>query len=211
MTTPRIAFIGAGNMAASIIGGLVEEGFDPQMISAADPFPASLERIASVAPIRTFSDNTAAVAAAEIVILAVKPQIMADALRSIAAALASATPLVISIAAGITVASMSAHLGPGVAIVRCMPNTPALLRAGATALYAAEGVSDNQRGQAEQVLGAVSTTCWVNEEQDLDAVTALSGSGPAYFFLFMEAMVDAGEKLGLDRQTGLRIDRRSAQ
>jgi len=201
LETPHIAFVGAGNMASSIIGGLVESGHPPQRISAADPFPDSLQRLQAIAPVAVSSDNAQTVAEADVVILAVKPQVMAEALDSIAEAVRGNKALVISIAAGITIDSMQKRLGPQAAIVRCMPNTPALLGCGASGLFANTQVSGQQRAHAESTLSAVGITCWVDTEQALDAVTALSGSGPAYFFLFMEAMIDAGCELGLDRET----------
>lgn len=201
MNTPHIAFIGAGNMASSIIGGLIDSGHPAGMISAADPFPASLERLAAIAPVRLCADNAAAAADADVVIMAVKPQVMAAATNSIARAVRARRALVISIAAGITIASMQARLGPEAAIVRCMPNTPALLGCGASALFANARVSAAQRDHAQAILGAVGITRWVSDEDALDAITALSGSGPAYFFLLMEAMIDAGCELGLDRET----------
>lgn len=201
MNTPHIAFVGAGNMASSIIGGLVESGHPPSRISAADPFPASLERLLEVAPVSVCADNASAVANADVIILAVKPQVMAAATASIAPAVTANGALVISIAAGITIDSMQAHLGEQAAIVRCMPNTPSLLGCGASALFANTRVSEQQREYAQAILTAVGITRWVSEESALDAITALSGSGPAYFFLLMEAMVDAGCELGLDRDT----------
>jgi pyrroline-5-carboxylate reductase len=205
LNKPVIAFIGAGNMASSIIGGLVDSGQPADSIRASDPFPASLEKLRSIAPVATFDNNADAVAGADVVILAVKPQVMAEVCGSIAAAVAETGAVVISIAAGITIGSMQNRLGGDTAIVRCMPNTPALLGAGATGLYANTSVSNAQRGYAEQILGAVGSIDWVPTEQALDAVTALSGSGPAYFFLFMEAMIDAGCKQGLDRDTATRL------
>ncbi|MCB1855145.1 MAG: pyrroline-5-carboxylate reductase [Halieaceae bacterium] len=201
MNTPHIAFIGAGNMASSIIGGLLDSGHPADRISAADPFPASLERLRELGPVELCADNAGAAAAADVVILAVKPQVMAEATNSIARAVRSRRALVISIAAGITIASMQARLGPDAAIVRCMPNTPALLGCGASGLFANDRVAPLQREHAEAIMSAVGSTCWVPDEQSLDAITALSGSGPAYFFLFMEAMIDAGVQLGLDRTT----------
>ncbi len=198
---PHIAFVGAGNMASSIIGGLIESGHPPHCISAADPFPASLEHLRTIAPIAVHSDNVTAVHGADIVILAVKPQVMAAATDSIAVAVQTSGSLVISIAAGVTIASMQARLGPAAAIVRCMPNTPALVGCGASGLFANDQTSPQQREFAQLVLSAVGITCWVRSEVELDAITALSGSGPAYFFLFIEAMVDAGIELGLDART----------
>jgi pyrroline-5-carboxylate reductase len=205
LSTPQIAFVGAGNMASSIVGGLIDSGHPAGSIRAADPYPASLENLRAIAPVATFDNNADAVAGADVVILAVKPQVMAEVCESIAGAVAAAGALVISIAAGITIQSLENRLGDGAAIVRCMPNTPALLGAGATGLYANANVTDGQRRYAEQILRAVGIFDWVPTEQALDAVTALSGSGPAYFFLFMEAMIDAGCKLGLDRETATRL------
>jgi len=198
---PHIAFVGAGNMAGSIVGGLIESGHPANRISAADPFPVSLERLREIAPVAVFSDNSAAVSGADIIILAVKPQVMGEATDSIAAAVKANRAMVISIAAGVTIASMQARLGPEAAIVRCMPNTPALIGCGASGLFANDKTSTKQREFAQLVLSAVGITCWVDSEAELDAITALSGSGPAYFFLFIESMVDAGITLGLDAKT----------
>lgn len=194
-------------MASSIIGGLIESGHPASHISAADPFPASLDRLRQIGVASVHSDNAAAVAVADadVVILAVKPQVMAEATASIARAVGSNKAVVISIAAGITVASMQARLGPQIAIVRCMPNTPALLRCGASGLFANDQCSARQRDFAESILSAVGMTCWVSAEEDLDAITALSGSGPAYFFLFMEAMIRAGQELGLEQEVATRL------
>lgn len=192
-------------MASSIVGGLVESGQPADSIRAADPFPESLEKLRGIAPVATFESNEEAVAGADVVILAVKPQVMAEVTDAIAGAVADARALVISIAAGITIDSMERRLGKATAIVRCMPNTPALLGVGATGLYANANVSEQQRRYAEQILSAVGIIDWVPSEQALDTVTALSGSGPAYFFLFMEAMIDAACAQGLDRDTATRL------
>jgi len=194
---PNITFIGAGNMAASIIGGLVARGFNPDAITASDPFEASLQRLASIAPVHTTLDNDAAISNADVIVLAVKPQVMKQVAQAISAAVQTRKPLVISIAAGIEINSLDKWLGGELAIVRCMPNTPALVQTGATALYANAQVTDEQRQQADQILKAVGIALWVDDEAQLDAVTAVSGSGPAYFFLVMEAMQAAGEQLGL--------------
>jgi pyrroline-5-carboxylate reductase len=201
LETPHIAFIGAGNMASSIIGGLVESGHPADHISAADPYPPSLEKLSAIAPVRVCDNNVDAVADADVVVLAVKPQVMAEATTSIAPAIAAGNAVTISIAAGVTIASMQSRLGEEAAIVRCMPNTPALLGCGASALFANTQASEIHRGHAQTVLAAVGITTWVPSEQALDAITALSGSGPAYFFLFMEAMIEAGINLGLDEET----------
>lgn len=205
MNTPNIAFIGAGNMASSIIGGLIDSGHAPEQISAADPYPPSLEKLREMAPVRVSEDNASAVADADVVILAVKPQVMAEACASIADAVTARGALVISIAAGITIDSMRSRLGPETAIVRCMPNTPALLGCGASGLFANAEVSAEQKAYAADILSAVGVIRWVPTEQALDAVTALSGSGPAYFFLMMEAMIDAAVAQGLERETATEL------
>lgn len=192
-----IAFIGGGNMAASIIGGLVAGGFDAGAIWASDPLPASLERLTGIAPINTTTDNAAAIEQADVLVLAVKPQVMQAVCKTIADAVQARQPLVISIAAGIDLASLQRWLGGSTALVRCMPNTPALVRCGASGLFASDGVASEQRQRASEILGAVGSVHWFDDEAALDAVTAVSGSGPAYFFLVMEAMQAAGEQLGL--------------
>lgn len=205
MTTPVIAFIGAGNMASSIAGGLISAGHPAQAIRAADPFPESLDRFGALGEVLTCADNAGAIADADVVILAVKPQIMAAVCDDIRAAIAEREILVISIAAGITIASLQAWLGASTAVVRCMPNTPALVGCGASGLYASSGVNAQQKDWAAKVLSAVGIINWVESERDLDAVTALSGSGPAYFFLFMEAMIDSGVAQGLPRATATQL------
>lgn len=199
MSNTRIAFIGAGNMAASLIGGLRTQGVAADRIRASDPGAETRERIAREQGIEVFADNAEAVKHADVILLAVKPQMMKAVCQALASAL---TPdqLIVSVAAGITSASMKAWLGER-PIVRCMPNTPALLRKGVSGLYATDEVSHAQRQQAEALLAAVGIALWVDQERQLDAVTAVSGSGPAYFFLLMEAMTAAGEKLGLPRAT----------
>ncbi|MEH6580712.1 MAG: pyrroline-5-carboxylate reductase [Halioglobus sp.] len=201
LENPQIAFIGAGNMASSIIGGLIDSGHPAAKICAADPYPPSLEQLQALAPIKVSDNNADAVAGADVIILAVKPQVMADATASIAEPVRAAGAVTISIAAGVTIASMQQRLGTEAAIIRCMPNTPALVGCGASALYANEQVNDQQRQFADAILSAVGITAWVDSEIELDAITALSGSGPAYFFLFMEAMIDAGVHLGLTTET----------
>lgn len=198
--SPTIAFIGAGNMARAIIGGLLENGFAAANILASEPDVARLEDLAGQG-LNVTSDNAAAVAAADIVVLAVKPQIMKAVATELAPAVQARQPLVISIAAGIDLAALERWLGGAVALVRCMPNTPALVQTGASGLFANSRVSDSQRQQATRILEAVGIALWVQEEAELDAVTAISGSGPAYYFLMMEAMTAAGVRLGLGEET----------
>lgn len=192
-----IAFIGAGNMARSLISGLIAAGTDPASIRASDPV-AEQRAAAEQLGVVSFDDNDRAVAGAALVVLAVKPQAMAGV---VAALELDAQPLVISIAAGVPLHALKGWLPAGTPIVRCMPNTPALLGAGITGMYAPPGVGASHRAAAEAVLGAAGKTLWVPEEALLDAVTAVSGSGPAYFFYLMEAMIEAGVSLGLDRDS----------
>jgi pyrroline-5-carboxylate reductase len=208
MSKTRIAFIGAGNMAASLIGGLRAQGLDASQLCASDPGAEQRAKVAAEHGIELFAENAQAVAGADVVVLAVKPQAMKAVCEALRPSL-KPEQLVVSIAAGITCASMNAWLGPQ-PIVRCMPNTPALLRQGVSGLYATVQVSDEQRQQAEQLLSAVGIALWLDEEQQLDAVTAVSGSGPAYFFLLIEAMTAAGEKLGLPRDIAAKLTLQTA-
>lgn len=192
-------------MASAIVGGLVSEGFSAANIVASDPYPASLEAMERSNGITTYTDNNEAIIGASVIILAVKPQVMAQVATGISQAVNRENAVVISIAAGITISSLEKWLGSEVAIVRCMPNTPALVKAGATGLYANVRVSAQQKTVAEGILNATGITRWVKTETLLDAVTALSGSGPAYFFMFMEAMTAAGVKMGLDPETSAQL------
>ncbi|MBL4826248.1 MAG: pyrroline-5-carboxylate reductase [Spongiibacteraceae bacterium] len=197
MTNLRIAFIGAGNMATSIIGGLISKGLSPTSIIASDPYPQSLSNLSSTLSVQTTSSNDEAIRNADVVVLAVKPQVMKPVLEALSPTAQTSKTVFISIAAGVEINSINKWLGGNRAIVRCMPNTPALVQTGATALFANSLVSNEQRENANQILRAVGIALWVDKESDLDAVTAVSGSGPAYFFMVMEAMQAAGEKLGL--------------
>lgn len=196
MNSTNICFIGGGNMARSIIGGLVSKGIPAKNIIVSDPFQASLDECSKLG-VATSSDNQSAIIDSDVIVLAVKPQIMHEVCLSIQKTLGKNPAVIISIAAGITSDSLSDWLGEKAAIVRCMPNTPALVQLGATALYKNTCVSDTQAKLAESILSAVGIALWVEKENELDAVTALSGSGPAYYFLMMEAMIKAGEELGL--------------
>ena len=195
MSKTRIAFIGAGNMAASLIGGLRAKGLEAELIRASDPGAETRSKVAAEHGIAVFADNAEAIKDAEVVVLAVKPQAMKAVCEAIRPNL-KPNQLVVSIAAGMTCSSMNNWLGAQ-PIVRCMPNTPALLRQGVSGLFATAEVSAEQRQQAEELLSAVGIALWLDEEQQLDAVTAVSGSGPAYFFLLIEAMTAAVVKLGL--------------
>ncbi len=201
MKTTRLAFIGAGNMARSLIGGLVADGWDPASISVSDPDNRQLATLASHFQVHTNTDNHSVVENSEVVVLAVKPQVIQEVAEGLSTAVQKQAPLVISIAAGIHSADLQRWLGGNCALVRCMPNTPALVQSGATALYPSEQVSAEQKDQAETILRAVGLALWVEDEALMDAVTALSGSGPAYFFLVIEALQEAGTALGLSEKT----------
>lgn len=200
MNHTTIGFIGAGNMAASLIGGLVARGFAPSQLCAADPNAAGLQALAQQHGIHACASNAEVALRADILVLAVKPQVMKAVLSELAPSV-QAKHLIISIAAGISMASMAQWLGGTPTIVRCMPNTPALVQLGASGLVANAQVSAAQREQAQNILQAVGIALWLDNEAQIDAVTAVSGSGPAYFFLLMEAMIAAGEKLGLSTET----------
>jgi len=201
MKKTRLAFIGAGNMARSLVGGLVADGWDPACISVSDPDPEQLAAIGTLFGTTRANNNTAAVENSEIVVLAVKPQVMREVAHELAAAVEAHQPLVISIAAGIRASDLQRWLGGNCALVRCMPNTPALVQSGATAMFANSVVNDDQKALAENILRAVGLALWVDDETQMDAVTALSGSGPAYFFLVIEALQEAAQTLGLDTKT----------
>jgi pyrroline-5-carboxylate reductase len=201
MKNTTLAFIGCGNMARSLIGGLIADGWDPSRIRAADADPAQLERISRTFPVSTYTENEAAAAGADVVVLAVKPQITAAVALELSGTIAQQQPLVISIAAGIRESALRSWLGEQTAIVRSMPNTPAMVQSGVTALYANPAVSEDRRSIAESILRAVGVALWIEDEALMDAVTALSGSGPAYFFLFMEALQTAGIGMGLPPET----------
>jgi pyrroline-5-carboxylate reductase len=205
----KIAFIGAGNMAKAIIGGLLAEGYAPSQLIAAGPRRETLDKVQQEFGIDITTDNAAAAAAADVIVLAVKPQMLKEVSIALKDALAH-KPLVISVAAGITTESLGAWLGEDQAIIRCMPNTPSQLRAGASGLFANSHVSDGQKSVANTILGAVGSVQWLDQEDLINSVTAVSGSGPAYFFLFMEAMIDAGEKLGLSRECATELTLQTA-
>jgi len=201
MKTTRLAFIGAGNMARSLIGGLVADGWDPACISVSDPDTAQLSALSSRFQVHTDTNNHTVTENAEVVVLAVKPQVIQDVALDLADLIQKQQPLLISIAAGIRATDLQRWLGGSCALVRCMPNTPALVQSGATALWRNEHVSDEQTDLAETILRAVGLALWVESEDLMDTVTALSGSGPAYFLLVMEALQEAGQALGLPEET----------
>jgi len=195
---PLVGFIGAGNMARSLTGGLLKNGWKKDQIILSDPEPAQRQAIETVLGIKAFADNNEVAARADLLVLAVKPQILAEVTKSLASTVQKKKPLVISIAAGVRIEDIDRWLGGGLAIVRAMPNTAALIGSGASGLYANDRVNNDMRNQAESILRAVGVTVWLEDEYLMDVVTALSGSGPAYFFLVMEALEQAAIESGLD-------------
>ncbi len=198
MEHQRIAFIGCGNMARSLIGGLIADGYPPDQIVASDVAAAQLESVQQRFGIRVDSDNRRATAESQVIVFAVKPQQLAEVARTLATSVADRPVLFVSIAAGVRTSDLARWLKGDPAIIRVMPNTPALVNSGASALYANAHSSPGQREFAEGILRAVGLTLWLDDEDLLDSVTAVSGSGPAYFFYVMEAMESAGVTLGLN-------------
>jgi pyrroline-5-carboxylate reductase len=199
-----IAFIGGGNMARSLIGGLLARGWSPEQIVAADPLPAQLDSLRAQWSVRVTDDNAVAARGADVIVLAVKPQMMRKAADGISSAIAGKRPLIVSVAAGIRASDIQRWL-PGIPVVRAMPNRPALHGCGMTALYATDDVSTERRTLAEQILGAVGATLWLEREQHMDIVTAVSGSGPAYFFLLIEMLEQAGVAQGLPPEVSRKL------
>ena len=199
----KIAFIGGGNMATALIGGMLKQGFAAADISAIEPFEAARAKLAAQFGVACAAAPSAALGAADVIVMAVKPQNMRDAAATVAPFLHA--QLIVSIAAGIRIVDLARWLGsasgpapvPYTSIVRCMPNTPALIGMGITGLHAAPAVSAVQRASAERILRAVGDVVWVGSEALIDPVTAVSGSGPAYVFYFLESMAEAGIQLGL--------------
>ena len=198
----KVLFVGGGNMAQAIVGGLLAQKSAPENFCVVEPLAETRATIATLG-VKAFASLTPALIACDAIVLAVKPQLMKEAISPLAGILS--TQVVISIAAGINTSSLGLWLGDGTTpfdnIVRSMPNTPALIRAGITGLYATAGVGAQGREFAEAMLGAVGKTVWFNDESMLDAVTAVSGSGPAYVFYFIEALEQAALDMGFDQAT----------
>src|SRR5690606_7115932 len=202
----NITFIGGGNMAQALIGGLIARGLPPACITVSDPVE-QVRTLLAEKGIQATDDNIVAVQDADIVLLAVKPQVLASVLKPLHGLLDG--KLVISIVAGAEIATLAALLGTE-RIVRVMPNTPALVQTGAHGLFANVEVSTEDRDLASQVLASTGLTIWVNSEAQIDAVTAVSGSGPAYFFYMMESMIRAGMNLGLDEKVATALTLQTA-
>jgi pyrroline-5-carboxylate reductase len=199
----NIAFIGGGNMATALIGGMKTRAFDPASITVVEPMAEGRARLAKELGVKTIAAPDASLADAALIVMAVKPQNMREAAASLAPFIRNQT--VLSIAAGTRLQDLQRWLGGHGKLVRTMPNTPALIGQGITALYAAPGVEVSRRAEAESVLAAVGQTVWVDNEDLLDPVTALSGSGPAYVFYFLEALHAGGRALGLEDATARRL------
>jgi pyrroline-5-carboxylate reductase len=201
----KIAFLGGGNMASALIGGLIAKGHDARSISVVELSAAARERLAAQHAVRASTAPDAALQGADILVLAVKPQDMKGALASLASGVRG--KLVISIAAGVTIDTLSRWLGGHRKLVRCMPNTPALIGAGISGLYAPPEVSAEERKKAETIIGAVGEVVWLAEERLLDPVTAVSASGPAYVFWFIEQLAASAQRLGIPEDAALKLAR----
>ncbi|OEZ67177.1 pyrroline-5-carboxylate reductase [Janthinobacterium sp. HH103] len=207
MTTElNIAFVGGGNMAAALIAGLAGKLTLGANIHVIDPHAPALEKLQAQFGVTTATSASDALRGVDVIVLAVKPQSMRDVAAQLLPFLdGESAPLVLSIAAGIRAADLSRWLGGYGAIVRCMPNTPALIGMGITGMVASSGVSDEQKKTADAILRAVGQTVWLDDEAKIDPVTAVSGSGPAYVFYFIEAMQQAAAELGLTPEQGTQL------
>jgi len=199
----NVVFIGGGNMADALVGGLLKSGIQANQIRAVEVDGAARRRLSDKYRIECAAVARGTIRAGEVVVFAVKPQQMKEAARF--SGIKDNVNLVISIAAGVTLASIASWLGGHAKLVRAMPNTPALIGAGVTGLYALPGVSEAEKRQAETILGAVGATVWISDESLMDAVTAISGSGPAYVFWFIEQLANAGESLGLASEVSRKL------
>jgi len=196
-----IGFIGSGNMASSLIGGMLScdiDGLTGEQILVFDPSTDKVDALVEKFGVRRANDNQSLVLESDVVVIAVKPQVMQSVLQPLGEAFRESSALIVSIVAGITSASIESWLQVPCAIARVMPNTPALVGAGASGMLANERVSASQRATTETLMNAVGLSVWVNSEDDIDTVTALSGSGPAYFMLFIQSLVDAAIHAGLE-------------
>jgi len=202
---PTIVFIGAGNMASSIIGGLIKTGYPKDKIIACAPTEVNLKLLREKYDIRLETNNQQAACQADILVFCVKPQILQAVCTELRTEITEYNPLIITIAAGIETHPISHWIGGKPAIVRCMPNTPALIGKGASGLFANAFVTDAQKQEADAIFSAVGITEWVNKEYLMHTVTAISGSGPAYFFMIMESMEKAARDAGLSGKTAHRL------
>ncbi len=210
MEKATITFIGAGNMARSLIGGLLSSGIRGKNIRAFDPDPEALKSALSLGPISIYDDSQSAADGADVIVLAVKPQVVREACESIRTCAINQDTVVVTIAAGITTAFIKEQLQENCKIIRCMPNTPALVGWGASGLFTNSKMDDEEKNIVDSIFAAVGATFWMDTEEDIDIVTALSGSGPAYFFFFMECLVDTACQLGLSKETAMALTKQTA-
>ena len=210
MTDQRLGLIGGGNMARSLVGGLINSGIAPESMIVSDPDDSIRQALAEDFSVQTCADNSSAAHVADILVLAVKPQVMQYAVEDIAESLLQRQPLVVSIAAGIPIASIESWAGSPLSLIRGMPNTPAVTGNGASGMYANHRVSESQRTQAQKIMEAIGIAVWVDKESLIDTVTAVSGSGPAYFFYLMDAMVKAAQEGGLNPETSRQLTLQTA-
>jgi pyrroline-5-carboxylate reductase len=205
MSNGHLALLGGGNMGRALVGGMLRRGTRPEHICVGESFAPARDALSADFGIQATADNAAAVETASVVVVAVKPQVAGSVLAPLQPLFQRTQPLVISIAAGIRVAALQSWCGAGVPVVRAMPNRPALVGAGATGLFAPASISSAHRSVAEKVMQAVGEVIWVSTEEHLDVVTALSGSGPAYFFLLAELLMQGAIDLGLDPSAARRL------
>jgi pyrroline-5-carboxylate reductase len=207
---PSIAFIGTGNMAGAILEGLMTTGYPVDKLWATR---RQIDKLASYAErgVNTTTENHLAIEAADIVVISVKPQMMRDTLTELAPTLQKRKPLLISVAAGIGCDSLERWAGGELAVIRSMPNTPSLLKLGASGLFANPRVTDEQKAQATSIAEAVGIATWCDTEEGIDQVTAVSGSGPAYFFLMMEKMIEAAQALGMSPEAAHQLTIQTAK
>lgn len=203
--TPNIAFIGAGNMAQAILKGMLSAGYPKDKICASGRTESKLDALSAETGIQTSTNNLLLCQQADVIVLGVKPAMMGDLVKSIASVIDPAKHLIVSVAAGILADSIETWLAKPVPIVRCMPNTPSLVGQGAAGLFATSGVSEQEKQLASTIMQSVGMAIWVEQEAQIDAVTAVSGSGPAYYFLMMEAMIEGAMQLGLSKEVAKQL------
>lgn len=206
----KIAFIGAGNMNSAIITGLVSNGYTPSDVIVSNPSPAKREKLANHFNIHHTADNIEAAKFADCIVLGVKPHLIAAVCQQISEQIDVSKKCFISVAAGCSLATMEKALGQTCAIIRTMPNTPSQLGLGVAGMYASDLVNAQQKLQAETLMGSVGITKWLNTEEEIDNIIAVSGSGPAYFFLFMEAMEEKAKSLGFTAQESRQLVQQTA-
>ena len=209
MDTPTIGFIGTGNMARAILEGLLNQGYPAEQLWATRRSIELLDDLKARC-VNTTADNDLAIRACDVIVVSVKPQMMEETLSKLSESLQHRKPLLISVAAGISVDALNRWSGGNMQVIRAMPNTPSLVGQGACGLFAGQDVSESYREIATQIAESVGIAAWVPQEIDIDKVTAVSGSGPAYYFLFMEKMIEAGKALGLDEETATRLTLQTA-